>query len=59
MATLPNFGSHWLDPIIRQQAAHYGKTVEEFAGVMDEAAKTQEQIEAGELTEDEARGGAK
>lgn len=59
MATLPNFGSHWLDPIIRQQAAHYGKTVEEFTDMVDGAARTQEKIELGELTEEEARGVAK
>jgi hypothetical protein len=49
-------GSHWLDPIIREQAAHYGLTPEQHAHLMDGAAKTQERIDTGELPEDDARG---
>ncbi len=35
----------WLDPIIAQQAAHYGLTVERFTGLMSDAAEAQEQHE--------------
>jgi coproporphyrinogen III oxidase-like Fe-S oxidoreductase len=35
----------WLDPIIAQQAAHYGLTVERFTGLMSDAAEAQERHE--------------
>jgi hypothetical protein len=41
----------WLDPIIAQQAAHYGKTVEQFTELMDGAATHQELIETAVVQE--------
>jgi DNA-nicking Smr family endonuclease len=51
--------SCWLDPIIRQQAAHYGLTVDQHAKLMSGASATQEAIDLHEVTEEEARGVAK
>lgn len=41
----------WLDPIIEQQAVHYGLTPEKHAALMRGAAEYQEQIEKGESDE--------
>ncbi|WP_176125793.1 hypothetical protein [Paraburkholderia youngii] len=38
--------AHWLDPIIAQQAAHYGLSVPQFERLMNSAATVQEEIEA-------------
>lgn len=42
---------HWLDPHIRQQAAHYGLTVEQKARLFGGAADYEELIQAGEVDE--------
>lgn len=41
----------WLDPIIEQQAAHYGMTPKKHAELMNHVAECQEQIEKGEIDE--------
>lgn len=50
METKPEFRC-WLDPIIEQQAAHYGLTVEQHKALMDGAATHQELIEIHEVQE--------
>lgn len=42
---------HWLDPYIRQQAAHYGMTVEQKAVLFGGAADFDELLEIGEVDE--------
>lgn len=42
---------HWLDPHIRQQAAHYGMTVEQKANLFGGASAYAELIELGEVDE--------
>ncbi|MFP3645168.1 hypothetical protein [Paraburkholderia sp. SIMBA_054] len=35
----------WLDPIIEEQAKHYGLTTQQFSQLMNDAATEQERIE--------------
>ena len=41
----------WLDPIIDQQAKHYGLTREKFTGLMTDAASYQERIDEYQVNE--------
>lgn len=41
----------WLDPIIEQQAQHYGLSREKFTSLMSGAASVQEQIDTHQIDE--------